>query len=376
MDERNIKRGGCNIKRIKWDIEKAKAYFEEHGLDVLDDEFVNTKTPITFRDKDGYISSISVSNLRSGQGYFCFAPSNPYVMDNVRTFLRNNNSETEPLSSEFISNTIPMLFRCSCGNIFTRAWGNMYTQLQFNCPDCALKGRVSKRRNKLTDVANIFAEHGLKLTSDKYENNMTVMDCETSDGYKVCISLNNLIHGKFPTIFSAELNPKHFGYNMRKYIADNEVPCEYVGLIDVHGSKIECRCDCGELFNTTSLLVRNNQQIRCQKCSNKQSSYERKTEEWLIENGVEFYKQYRFDDCRDCRTLPFDFYLPSKNICIEVDGEQHNKEHSIYYSDKTVRHDGIKDEYCVENGIQLIRIPFSAYSKHNEYRHILSSNIL
>lgn len=376
MDERNIKRGGCNIKRIKWDIEKAKAYFEEHGLDVLDDEFVNTKTPITFRDKDGYISSISVSNLRSGQGYFCFAPSNPYVMDNVRTFLRNNNSETEPLSSEFISNTIPMLFRCSCGNIFTRVWGNMYTQLQFNCPDCALKGRVSKRRNKLNDVANIFAEHGLKLTSDKYENNMTVMDCETSDGYKVCISLNNLIHGKFPTIFSAELNPKHFGYNMRKYIADNEVPCEYVGLIDVHGSKIECRCDCGELFNTTSLLVRNNQQIRCQKCSKKQSSYERKTEEWLIENGVEFYKQYRFDDCRDCRTLPFDFYLPSKNICIEVDGEQHNKEHSIYYSDKTVRHDGIKDEYCVENGIQLIRIPFSAYSKHNEYRHILSSNIL
>lgn len=376
MDERNTKRGGYNIKRIKWDIEKAKAYFEEHGLDVLDDEFVNTKTPITFRDKDGYISSISVSNLRSGQGYFYFAPSNPYVMDNVRTFLRNNNSETEPLSFEFISNTAPMLFKCSCGNIFTRAWGNMYAQLQFNCPDCALKGRISKRRNKLNDVANIFAEHGLKLISNKYENNMTIMDCETFDGYKVCVSLNNLIHGKSPTIFSAELNPKHFGYNMRKYIADNEVPCEYVGLIDAHGSKIECRCDCGELFNTTSLLVRNNQQIRCQKCSKKQSSYEWKTEEWLIENGAEFYKQYRFDDCRDCRTLPFDFYLPSKNICIEVDGEQHNKEHSIYYSDKTVRHDVIKDEYCKKNGIQLIRIPFYAYDKHNEYKNILSSNIL
>lgn len=376
MDERNIKRGGCNIKRIKWDIEKAKAYFEEHGLDVLDDEFVNTKTPITFRDKDGYISSISVSNLRSGQGYFCFAPSNPYVMDNVRTFLKNNNSDTELLYSEFVSNATPMLFKCGCGNTFMRTWGNMSTQLQLDCPDCALAKRVSKRRNELNDVVSIFAEHGLKMLSDKYENNMTVIDCETMDGYRVCISLNNLMRGKTPTIFSAELNPKYFEYNMRRYIVDNDVPCEYVELIDAHGSKIECRCDCGNLFNTTSLLVRNNQQIRCQKCSKKQSSYERKTEEWLIENGVEFYKQYRFDDCRDRRTLPFDFYLPSKNICIEVDGEQHNKEHSIYYSDKTVRHDGIKDEYCVENGIQLIRIPFSAYSKHNEYRHILSSNIL
>lgn len=71
---RNYKKGGRSIKRIKWNIEKAKAYFAEHGLDVIDDNFVNVRTPLTFRDKDGYISSISVNNLRGGQGYFCFAP--------------------------------------------------------------------------------------------------------------------------------------------------------------------------------------------------------------------------------------------------------------------------------------------------------------
>lgn len=371
-----MKKRGCSIKRIKWDIEKARLYFDEYGLDVIDDKFVNVKTPVVFKDKDGYISSISVNNLRSGQGYFCFAPSNPYVIDNVRTFLRNNNSNTELLSSEFVSNTTPMLFRCGCGNIFTRAWGNMSTQLQLDCPDCALSKRISMRRNEFDNVVRIFSEHGLKLLSDKYENNMTVMDCEVSDGYRVCISLNNLMRGKSPTIFSAELNPKYFEYNIQKYIAENDIPCEYVGLIDIHGSKIKCRCNCGEVFNTTSLLVRNNQQVRCQKCSKKQSSYEQKTEEWLVANGAVFYKQYRFDDCKDRRALPFDFYLPSQNICIEVDGEQHCSEHSMYYSDTTIRHDGIKDEYCKKNGIRLIRIPFSAYDKHNEYKKILSSNIL
>ena len=376
LDEKIIKKGGRSIKRIKWDIEKAKAYFAGHGLDVIDNKFVNVRTPLTFRDKDGYISSISVNNLRSGQGYFCFAPSNPYVVDNVRAFLKNNNSDTELLSSEFVSNATPMLFKCGCGNTFMRTWGNMSTQLQLDCPDCALAKRVSKRRNELNDVVSIFAEHGLKMLSDKYENNMTVIDCETMDGYRVCISLNNLMRGKTPTIFSAELNPKYFEYNMRKYIVDNDVQCEYVELIDVHGSKIECRCDCGNLFNTTSLLVRNNRQTRCQKCSKKQSSYETKTEDWLIMNGFEFYKQHRFDDCKDCRTLPFDFYLPSKNICIEVDGEQHHREHSIYYSGITIQHDSIKDEYCKKNGMRLIRIPFSAYNKRNEYKEILSSNIL
>lgn len=294
----------------------------------------------------------------------------------MRTFLKNNNSDTELLSTEFISNETPMLFKCSCGNTFARAWGNMSTQLQFDCPDCALDRRVSKRRNEFEDIVHVFAEHGLKLLSDEYENNMTVMDCETSDGYRVCISLNNLMRGKSPTIFSAELNPKHFEYNMRKYIADNEVQCEYIGLIDKHGSKIECRCDCGDVFSTTSLLVRNGQQVRCQKCSQKQSSYEQKTEGWLIENGVEFYKQYKFNDCRDCRALPFDFYIPSKNIVIEVDGEQHYKERSRYYSDVSIRHDSIKDEYCKSNGICLVRVPFSAYNKYNKYKEILSSNIL
>ena len=69
-----MKKRGCSIKRIKWDIEKARLYFDEYGLDVIDDKFVNVKTPVVFKDKDGYISSISVNNLRSGQGYFCFAP--------------------------------------------------------------------------------------------------------------------------------------------------------------------------------------------------------------------------------------------------------------------------------------------------------------
>jgi hypothetical protein len=61
--------------------------------------------------------------------------------------------------------------------------------------------------------------------------------------------------------------------------------------------------------------------------------------------------------------LPFDFYLPKKNICIEFDGVQHFKD-SIYDKNgenlitRKIR-DNIKNEYCIKNNILLIRIKYN-----------------
>lgn len=34
----------------------------------------------------------------------------------------------------------------------------------------------------------------------------------------------------------------------------------------------------------------------------------------------DFIIQHKFKNCRDIRPLPFDFYLPKLNTCIEYDG--------------------------------------------------------
>ena len=67
--------------------------------------------------------------------------------------------------------------------------------------------------------------------------------------------------------------------------------------------------------------------------------------------------------CRDVRLLPFDFYLPEHNTCIEFDGEFHFKswsksKNSIRKYEDTKRRDKIKTEYCIKNSIRLIRIPY------------------
>ncbi len=92
------------------------------------------------------------------------------------------------------------------------------------------------------------------------------------------------------------------------------------------------------------------------------SRNENKIRNILIENNIKFIPQKRFKDCRDKKTLPFDFYLPDYNTCIEYDGEQHfialtNWGGKIRLLD-TRKKDEIKTSYCFSNNINLIRITY------------------
>lgn len=113
---------------------------------------------------------------------------------------------------------------------------------------------------------------------------------------------------------------------------------------------------------------------RCPKC--KQSKGEREIENFLIENNIEYETQKRFNNCKNKRILPFDFYIPSINLCIEYDGELHYKSVEFFGGNKslkkTLEHDVIKNKFCKENNINLIRISYLNFS--NIYN--ILSNIL
>jgi len=73
---------------------------------------------------------------------------------------------------------------------------------------------------------------------------------------------------------------------------------------------------------------------------------------------VKYEYQYRFNNCRDKRTLPFDFYLTGLNAVIEYDGIFHVKD--IYGTLADVqRRDAIKNKYCGDNDIKMLRIPYT-----------------
>lgn len=132
----------------------------------------------------------------------------------------------------------------------------------------------------------------------------------------------------------------------------------------------KCQCSCSAhsivYVDTTSLLLG-----RTSSCGCIQSKGEEKVKKLLNELNIEYIGQYEFKDCVNPKTgakLRFDFYLPDYNICIEYDGEQHFKE--IFYSHGNLsqrkERDQIKNNYCKENGIYLIRIPYTDFDKLNK----------
>ena len=98
----------------------------------------------------------------------------------------------------------------------------------------------------------------------------------------------------------------------------------------------------------------------CPQCC--ESSGERLIRRFLQSHDILYEYQKIFPECRDIQPLPFDFYLPDYNLCIEYDGRQHyipierfGGEDGFKY---TIKHDGIKNNYCKNNNINLLRIPY------------------
>lgn len=127
---------------------------------------------------------------------------------------------------------------------------------------------------------------------------------------------------------------------------------------------------CGKNFETfiSSVVVGFTYSCGCQKASRG----EIKIQQILTELQINFETQKTFSDCRNLITgylLKFDFYLPSYNICIEYDGEQHFQEINFFEqnSSTSVKYrDDLKTAYCKENNIKLIRIPYYDFNKINE----------
>ncbi len=83
---------------------------------------------------------------------------------------------------------------------------------------------------------------------------------------------------------------------------------------------------------------------------------------YLIKHELEFEEQKRFNDCRNKKSLPFDFYISKYNLCIEFDGQLYYMSVKYFGGDKKLNerkdNDLIKNNYCKEKGINLLRIRY------------------
>lgn len=163
------------------------------------------------------------------------------------------------------------------------------------------------------------------------------------------------------------LNTKEF-IEKSKQIHGNRF--EYLEEYDSATDKIKIRCnDCDREFYQKA--ANHLQGAGCPLCM--RSKGEKRIEDTLNKYKVEYVQQYYFKKCRGKRRpLPFDFFLPERNLCIEYQGEQHFKpvrfmgtsyENAVYVYNQTKEHDKTKEVFCKRNNIGLMKISYKDFNK-------------
>lgn len=121
-----------------------------------------------------------------------------------------------------------------------------------------------------------------------------------------------------------------------------------------------CQCSCGKLTDVASHNLVSGRTQSCGCGIGQHSIGEENIATILKENNISFVRQYSFPAIKQYK---YDFYLPEFNRLIEFDGKQHYEPIPFFGGqeefEKQQRNDCIKNEYAFQQGIDLVRIPYT-----------------
>ena len=131
------------------------------------------------------------------------------------------------------------------------------------------------------------------------------------------------------------------------------------------------QCECGKIFSVSGKHLKRGATISCG-CI-KRSIGEIQIERLLIQNGINFQREYPIKELQNKR---FDFAIFDDNNnlirLIEFDGEQHFTSSSFFAKNdlsKIKERDNIKNNWAISNNIPLVRISY-------KYRNKITYNML
>lgn len=271
-----------------------------------------------------------------------------------------------------------------CGKEYKMEWRS-YFQVTNKGQKCACSDCKVAKKNDVTllDRQTMLynklllkcSENGYTLVAQKDEikNNVTYIKyiCPIHGEHSVRIS--NFLNGKECPKCAIEKASERY----RLPITEVESRISRLGGVVLNANEYKNSCEknleilcfeCGKSFVTSLSCFEEHGGQVCPDCSGSESIGEKKIRHYLEDYKIEFIYQKWFVDCRDKKPLPFDFYLPACNTIIEFDGRQHFGEtnYFTYSFEDTKKHDEIKNKYCEDNGINLIRIPYWNINKINQ----------
>lgn len=238
--------------------------------------------------------------------------------------------------------------------------------LKFGCPICAEKERV----NHIRLTKDEFVERAKKVHGNKYDYSNTVYNHSMEKVAIICRE-----HGTFYQTPNVHLSgggcpicglkstkfKKKFVENAQK-VHGNKYDYSKV-VVKSSLEKVTITCPIHGDFQQQAFSHLNG--CGCPECSTTLSKGENKISYFLSNYKIDYLSQFKIKNenifCNR-KTIIVDFYLKSKNIIIEYNGQQHYKKveyfggENIFYQQR--ERDMALRQYCKEHKIKLIEIPY------------------
>ena len=248
--------------------------------------------------------------------------------------------------------------KCDCGaykNVRTTQLTGKRTQ---SC------GCLQKERTRQTNQSeDLSGKRYGRLTVIKRLPNSSIWECRCDCGNTINTTTNHLKSGhtqscgclqKDRTSEARFINLTGKKFGLLTVLSLNT---------ELSNSKVKfynCKCQCGKntIVRETCLISGNTQSCGCSRLSHG----EIKISTILKEYNIPFEMEKTFETCINPKTkrlLRFDFYVNNQYL-IEFDGIQHFIQSRDWEPlEDTQYRDNIKNQWCKENNIPLIRIPYT-----------------
>lgn len=228
------------------------------------------------------------------------------------------------------------------------------------CSQCRFK-HLSESKTKTTEqyIQNLADKKRNVILLSEYKGvkeQVTIKNLDCGHIYNACA--NNILQGSGCPICHGMKDTNKFTEQLNELY-----PGEYIVLGNYvnNRTRILIRHKCGyEWYVIPKDILR---KFRCPECN--RSYGEKLVGEILNQLQIPFKKECSFPNLSDKKKLRFDFVCSYNNqtYAIEVDGEQHYKEKNHLNDRKGFHylhnHDLMKNDYCKNNSIKLLRIPYN-----------------
>ena len=290
--------------------------------------------------------------------------------------VKNNKLKKERREGLRTNAPVYYLCRCDCGNIISLTKPKILKRKIQGCNKCNqinFNQYIGKKINNWY-IMNYLGNYKFK--------------CKCDCGNIEDVNCYNILHGL----------SKNWGCirkeKMSKYASINSLVGDRYGNLTVikekgknkYGKTIcECLCDCGNKIDVLSNSLRTGHTYSCGCVKSKTPSQIKIYLENLGYN-VEMEKHIALND-RGISCLSFDLYVEELNLAIEYDGKPHfipidwagkGIEWAIENLQLAEFRDEEKNKYCCDNGIFLLRIPFTRKDNYeiliNEIIEIITNN--